>query len=220
MNNKILLWILAILVVAQGIYLVVNHTRHDSNASIQPPTATPVANRQSATTANLPPITATPALGQQHSLQLTVASQPEPQPEMMSIETAGVIDAKQLQMVLASEDFHELTASYANANNKSLETGTFESQLNAYLTHSPVSNQLSDYQIGCDDRICWGYMRASDRGSLEKALKQFAAEAPLHSAGYFTAYEVDQADAEFEYRFSFNADPHITSIKVEKSHSR
>lgn len=224
MKSKIWIWVLLAIVLAQGVYLLLNFKQSQNTvpSSSLVPHQEPSTNsvRAEKVVVNNPSTLSNKSAAIDHNSRTREfdSQQHTPvQPGTNNQDQQGQIDRPQLIKILESPEFKQIIERYVAYSDKTTETYAFEDNLKMYLTNSELNHYLSDYQIGCDNSICLAYLRATDKTALASLAQQFIKSAPLNQSGYLTLYEatIDQADGQYEYRMSFNADPNINTFTVD-----
>lgn len=221
MKSKIWIWVLLAIVLVQGAYLLLSLKQPQNTVAAsslmplqEPSTNSAPAEKVVVNTPSTLPDKSAATDQHSHTRELDNQQHTPALPGTNTQDKQGYVDSAQLTTILGSSEFKQVIDRYVAYSDKTTETYAFEDKLKMYLTNSELNHYLSDYQIGCDNSICFGYLRATDKTALANLVQQFIKSAPLNSSGYFTLYETttDQTDSQYEYRMSFNADPSINTI--------
>lgn len=132
-----------------------------------------------------------------------------------SIVSDNVVDGVTLAAIMTSPVYREIVKELPNYTNKESDTVEYENRISDYINKSDVNPLLSDYDVACNNDVCFGYFASESKGELEDFFNEFirGASSPTHKSGYVNSMEVYNSDTGiFEYRVSFNSNPEVKSI--------
>jgi hypothetical protein len=136
-----------------------------------------------------------------------------------SVVSDKVVDGVALAAIMTSSVYRDIVKELPNYTNKESDTVEYENRISDYINKSDVNPLLSDYDVACNNDVCFGYFASESKDELDSFFTEFirGPSTPTHKSGYVNSMEVYNSDTGiFEYRVSFNSNPEVKSITVPR----
>lgn len=136
-----------------------------------------------------------------------------------SVVSDKVVDGVALAAIMTSSAYREIVKALPNYTNNESDTVEYENRISDYINKSDVNPLLSDYDVACNNDVCFGYFASESKDELDEFFIEFIRgdSSPTHKSGFVNSMEVHNSDTGiFEYRISFNSNPEVKSITVPR----